>query len=705
MSALFCRPHVPGAARGVFFGAALTFSSVVAHAQPLDPAFNPGVNAEVFALAVQLDGKILLGGNFTTVGNTARSRFARLNADGSLDSAFNPAPNTGVRAIRVQPDGRILVGGSFTNIGGAGHVRLARLNADGSVDTTFTAGTDNTIFDLALQPDGKILLAGNFTEVSGVARVGLARLNRDGSLDSAFNAAISGTNTPASFFVESVVVQADGKILFGGNFATVAGQSRNGAARLNADGSLDAGFNPNANSDVQDFAVQPDGKFFMVGSFSRLGTQTRNHIARFNADGSLDPAFTIGTDSGIQHVAVQTDGKVVIAGSFGAVGSTVRSRLARFNADGSLDLSFIPDVSGGLGLSTPAIYAMVLPAPGQIIIGGAFSAVSGAPRSGLARFGSPLPTITMQPASVLAATGANLTLAVVATGDALRIQWQRNGTAVVGANGSTLALSNVQPTVAGSYTATVTNSFGATTTASAVVTIGLPQAPTYTFSTLTGSAGISGNADGSGANARFANPSGLALDPSGNIYVIDSNGLRRITPTGTVATVAPSAGQFVSIDGAGDVYTVASSLIRKYTAGVGTTLAGSILRGNRDGPGSTAQFSPDLRGIAADRSGNLYVTDTGNLSIRKITPAGVVSTLAAFDPRGDVGAPAGIVVDAAGTVFLPTICTAESAGLIPTGLSARWFALCCLPVSKANGSRVSLWTAREVSTSPMYSTT
>ena len=131
----------------------------------------------VQALALQADGKILVAGSFTTIGGggtgtTTRNTLARLNADGSLDPSFNPGANGQVVALAVQADGKILVGGGFTTLGGGGTGTTARscigrLNADGSLDTSFDPGAKAEVLALAVQPDGKILVGGLFTTLGG----------------------------------------------------------------------------------------------------------------------------------------------------------------------------------------------------------------------------------------------------------------------------------------------------------------------------------------------------------------------------------------------------------------------------------------------------------------------------------------------------------------------------------------------------------
>jgi hypothetical protein len=209
--------------------------------------------------------------------------------------------------------------------------------------------------------------------------------------------------------------------------------------------------------------------------------------------------------------------------------------------------------------------------------------------------------------------------------------------------------------------------------------------PAGVVSTLAGSAGQKGSADGTGSAARFFNPAGVAVDSAGNVYVADENNhtIRKITPTAEVMTLAGSAGQSgsadgigeaarfywpygVAVDSAGNVYVADSknATIRKVTpVGEVTTLAGSAGElGSDDGTGSAARFNNPL-GVAVDAKGNVYVGDTLNFTIRKITPAGEVTTLAgsAGQSGSDDGTgsgagfnrPCGVAADGAGNVYVP----------------------------------------------------
>ena len=204
--------------------------------------------------------------------------------------------------------------------------------------------------------------------------------------------------------------------------------------------------------------------------------------------------------------------------------------------------------------------------------------------------------------------------------------------------------------------------------------------------TLAGVPGERGRTDGEGAGARFSEPFGLATDAAGNLYVADNlnNAIRRITADGVVTTLAGAgvagsadgtgaAARFhepraVAVDADGTVYVAdyENHTIRKITSAGGvTTLAGSPdVQGNADGSGTAARFRGPM-GVAVDATGTVYVADTGNRSIRKITSAGVVTTLGLSG--SPLGEPRGIAVDGAGTIYVGDSRTHTVRAITPTG--------------------------------------
>ncbi|MEX2579245.1 MAG: MBG domain-containing protein [Verrucomicrobiales bacterium] len=367
-----------------------------------DTGFASGSGAEgngwSNSVCVQADGKVLIGGYFTSYNGVARNRVARLNADGSLDTGFDPGSgaSSSVRSVAVQADGKVLIGGWFSSYDGVTRNRIARLNGDGSLDVGFDPGTgaNDRVYSVAVQADGKVLIGGRFSSYDGVTRNRIARLNADGSLDTSFDPGSGASGT-----VYSVAVQADGKVLIGGWFSSYDGVTRNRIARLNGDGSLDVGFDPGtgANDRVYSVAVQADGKVLIGGRFSSYDGVARNRIARLNVDGSLDTGFDPGSGAeggAVQSVTIQSDGKVLIAGDFDSYNGVPRRGIAWLNTDGSLAIGFDPgsgvdgyyDHSVSSSIQPNAsISSVALQADGKMLIGGNFTSYDGVPRSHLAR--------------------------------------------------------------------------------------------------------------------------------------------------------------------------------------------------------------------------------------------------------------------------------------------------------------------------------
>lgn len=310
-----------------------------------DESFNigTGFNNWVYSMSLQPDGKILAGGEFTEYQGSSAPRIARLNPDGSRDSSFvtDSGFNSAISIYELQPDGKILVGGSFTTYKGVSANRIIRLNPDGSRDDSFVidSGFDNSVSAFAVQSDGKIIIGGSFTTYKGSPVNSIVRVNSDGTLDSSFNI-LQGFNDR----LRSIVLQSDGTILVGGDFSTYQGASAGRIIRLNPDGSRDTTFDMGTgfNNEVHSIIVQSDGKLVVGGLFVTYRGVGANRIARINSDGSRDTSFDVGVgfNTRVRHLALQSDDKIIVGGDFTSYQGTSANRIIRLNSDGSRDETF-----------------------------------------------------------------------------------------------------------------------------------------------------------------------------------------------------------------------------------------------------------------------------------------------------------------------------------------------------------------------------
>lgn len=416
-----------------------------------DATFNvgTGTNDSVYDIAIQDDLNIVIVGSFTNYNGTPTNRIARLTNIGALDLTFNVGfglNGTTTYAVAIDQDDRIIVGGQFTSYNSNTTYRIARINIDGTYDITFVTGTglDSVVRDIEVQADGKILIAGYFDTYNTSSTPAIARINTDGSLDTGFVSVFGASN-----MVMSAKIINENKVLVGGNFG-------NSVAKLNSDGSLDTSFTSelstggstvfcavaNSNGDVviggtftstepmgySNFIMilanghinygdgfnsrvsiidtQSDGKFIVGGDFTRFNdievtqlsrlnldgsfdntfnSESRaynltallilkndkiliatnfNGLFRLNANGSADTSFNPGTgpDGTILQMYEQSDGKVLLHGTFSNYNGSSASRIVRINADGSIDTSF----NTGTGLND--IGKMAVQSDGKIII-------------------------------------------------------------------------------------------------------------------------------------------------------------------------------------------------------------------------------------------------------------------------------------------------------------------------------------------------
>jgi len=218
-------------------------------AMTIDTSFNTTtgfVNTEdVQDMVLQPDGKLIVLGQFTSYKGVSINRIVRLNSDASIDPTFQTSGatfgfngNISRNCTVLQSDGKVIVGGAFTTYSGVTSNRIIRLNSDGTIDNTFTIGSgfNAAVTCVALQSDRKILVGGSFGAYSGLSNAYIVRLNTNGTKDLTFTASTVST-------VTSITVQNDGKILIGSGYITqVNGTNVNQVCRLNTDGSIDNTF-------------------------------------------------------------------------------------------------------------------------------------------------------------------------------------------------------------------------------------------------------------------------------------------------------------------------------------------------------------------------------------------------------------------------------------------------------------------------------
>lgn len=365
----------------------------------VDPTFNPpdfgsgfGFGSLVYAIGVQSDGKIVVGGNISGINNVFNPGLKRLLPDGTPDLTFTPSSLASGTCydIEIAPDDKILANGLRLNADGThdtsflgmvsggremaiqpdgkllgGDAVFRRYMTDGTPDPTFTTvTTDGTITAIKYMPDGKVLIAGSFQNVNGFQAWRLARINSDGSLDLTFNQNLSGPN----FVVSDIEVRPNGKIVIAGSFSQYNTTARNRFAQLNADGSLDTGFT-NDNSftadSINDIEILDDGRLiFGVDPFGTAIDRTALLVA--NTDGTIDPNYRVAINMGgtVNRIVRQSDGKYIVAGSFLYANGSIRRGLVRLNADGTLDSSFVPYFT-----SNKPINAIAIQSDGKIVVG------------------------------------------------------------------------------------------------------------------------------------------------------------------------------------------------------------------------------------------------------------------------------------------------------------------------------------------------
>ena len=376
----------------------LPFSGILAQQGKVDHSFNvfddgqygDGFDGTVRTLLLQRDGNLIVGGDYLSLNGSPISYLTRLNPNGSIDESFNTGTgfNGKIYASYLQSDGKIILGGSFTSYNGISAGRLIRLNSDGSYDPTFNTSigaTTGIVYDIAMQSDGKIIIVGSFTKYANSTVNRVARLFPNGTLDSSLL-----TGSGSTLNITHVKITTDERIILTGNFITFNGTPANRIVRLNSNGSFDSTFNCGTgfNDDVNAIALQTDGKMVIGGNFTVFNDIVANRFIRLNADGTKDESFQVGlgfSKEGVQTIKIDSNGDLMIGGSFtGFYNGSEVNRVVFLNSDGTLKTNF--DI--GSGPASASVLSLECDEEGSWFIGGSFSVFNGQNQGRLAKINS-----------------------------------------------------------------------------------------------------------------------------------------------------------------------------------------------------------------------------------------------------------------------------------------------------------------------------
>ena len=406
-----------------------------------------GGAASAQAIAIQTDGKIVVGGNRHNGSNNDMC-VARYNTDGTLDTTGFGSGNgyvvyshtvdgaDSVNAMAIQSDGMIVAAGTVYKYDSNWIPIVVRFKADGSGRDTTGFGSPNgyvlldqggtsshRAYGLAVQTDGKILVSFSLSSI-----IYVVRLTTSGSYDTTFDTdgiktidIAGGTETVSSNGSNVLCIQSDNKIVVGARWNKISGYAQFAVVRLNTDGSLDTSFDTDGiqttdfgdSAYLESITIQPsDGKIVAAG-YARDGSDWGFALARYNTDGSLDTSFDtdgklmtqLTVDQDYAHsVAIQSDGKIVAAGRSDQ-GPNDDCALVRYNTDGSLDMTNFGSPNGyvttDVNTDHNRAYAVAIQSDGKIVAAG-YGRSGGSSRFMVARYmsGEEFPWVMFIPAII-----------------------------------------------------------------------------------------------------------------------------------------------------------------------------------------------------------------------------------------------------------------------------------------------------------------
>lgn len=352
------------------------------------------INGDVYAIQILSDDSVLIGGDFTKIGNVNAKRFAKFTSTGDLVAACDLTSgfDKAVHEIVVDATGKIYVGGDFDYFGATQVGKVARLNSDCTLDTTFNVGIgfDHVVRTMAIQHDGRVLVGGYFSNYNGLSAPRITRLKSSGVKDASFVSLAS----PSDAGSVQAITMMDGQILIGHSLWSY-GPSSAQLNRLNSDGTLDTSFFNGSAPDAGatgwynvplDILVESNtevgtGKITSAGGTSMFidsnGTTTYyDGIARLNGDGRPDSSFLPFQDSVIGAIwKIKKNGfGYHTAGFHRELYTTQVNYFARLSDNGSIDTACLANTGTGFNKNT---WSVGLQSNGRIVLGGAFTVFNG----------------------------------------------------------------------------------------------------------------------------------------------------------------------------------------------------------------------------------------------------------------------------------------------------------------------------------------
>ena len=357
----------------------------------LDPTWKSFAGGYVSSLALDAGGNVIATGGFTNAATALgagqpRNYIARFaGSDGTLD-AWNPSMGGIPNAVAVAPNGTVYAGGKFPTVGTLPRLSFAGIDATSGVATAAMDVEQPAIVNVMVrQPNGGIVAGGDFLKLGAISRPYLLRLQADGTLDPNWHPAANGQ-------VIALAANAAGDIFAGGFFGSIDGVSRPYIAKLvGSTGTVDATWNPNSNGSVNVLTVGGDGSVYVGGGgFSTIGGQPRSNLAKLSGSGTgaADASWNPAPNNTVYALAEDGTGNVFVGGSFTTIGGQTRNRLAKVAADGSVDANWNPGANS-------TVYALTLDAAhATVYAGGVFSSI-----------GTPAPSPAIQRVARLAQGG------------------------------------------------------------------------------------------------------------------------------------------------------------------------------------------------------------------------------------------------------------------------------------------------------------